>query len=171
MRGITECDFVYWTLTSSFQVVKARHRQHAEPGGKRFPPPRRSQLRSGNPRNFLNNWTWAFRFYENSGFEISEIWVKFWNADVDFPQISKSPKSQNLFPKFGKIHVSISKFNANFRNIKSKILTKSERSTPIIKEVTSSRMLCMSGFKCKPREINKLWKLGFPIVCTPKRLW
>ena len=39
---------------------------------------------------------------------------------------SKSPKSQNRFPRFGKILVSISKFNSNFINFKSKIFTKSD---------------------------------------------
>ena len=40
------------------------------------------------------------------------------------------------FWDLGKVHVSFSKLDSNFRNFKPKILTKSERSAPIIKKVT-----------------------------------
>ena len=101
-----------------FTDLKARHTQHA------------------TGCNFLNNWSWALRFCENFGFDISEICVKFWNADVDFPKFWEKILRFGRFWDLGKVHVSISKFNRNFRNFKSRILIKSERSSPIIKKVT-----------------------------------
>ena len=47
--------------------------------------------------NFANTWSWAFRFCEIFGNNISEIWVQNWNADVGFVKILKIKIAKSIF--------------------------------------------------------------------------